>query len=191
MARNLGRTDCYFCNAKVVLVEEPHVATTNDVNEHFLQLHEGYSYAGMICANAECSVCGAKYLARVDMSECPGYKDFLQWYGKNNKVPFFDLSFRSTFNDEPGPADMPTRSNKMSSTTVRVRVSFEVDVKVIDTMNEEEIKFYIEENGCPGTSVVGEKIEQMIEDAHKDGCCWACGDANGENKVVSINGKLV
>lgn len=88
MSRNLARTDCYFCGGHVVDVEEPREITAEDCGAYL------ETYAGMTVANAECRVCGAKYLAWVTT--------LFSWHGR-------DLSFRSTFNDEPGDADMPTR----------------------------------------------------------------------------------
>ncbi len=67
--------------------------------------------------------------------------------------------------------------------TIRVRVSFEMDLELTD--EEYEMRHtLIEENGCPGTGMVGAKLEAMIEDANERHVCWACGPANGENKII-------
>lgn len=95
MSRNLCRTDCYFCNDDVVLVEEPRDITEKEAGAHY------ETYKGMLVANAECPSCLAKYLAWVNEFRCNAKPRHVEW-GK-----FFDLSFRSTFNDEPGKDDLP------------------------------------------------------------------------------------
>jgi len=100
MSRNLLRTDCYYCpSPKVELVgpEAPFVA-------HFPAFHEDYQreYASLRLRDAECPVCGAQYVA------------WMNWPGRSlhhehalAEAGYCDLSFRSTFDDEPGPADLP------------------------------------------------------------------------------------
>ncbi len=94
MSRNLASTDCYYCDGEVVLDEKPRPITKEDYGSYD-------EYVGMLVANATCSICEAKYLAWVNRS-----------YMYNQPVPddqpFGDLSFRSTFNDEPGIVDLPT-----------------------------------------------------------------------------------
>lgn len=106
MSRNLGRTNCYFCYGDVVLVEKPREATRKDAGVYFDTSPEGYGYRGMICAHAECEDCAAKYLAYVDMSKCPGFGHHYR-PRLHDDPAFFDLSFRSSFNDEPGEEDLP------------------------------------------------------------------------------------
>lgn len=71
------------------------------------------------------------------------------------------------------------------TTKVIVQCSFELEVYFPDDMDDEFIRFVVEENGCPGTGTVGGKLEELIEKSHEEGICWACG-RNGENKVLSI-----
>jgi hypothetical protein len=57
-----------------------------------------------VVAAATCAKCGAKYLAWVDD------RAMRRPLGASHRFVgdlFFDLSFRSTFNDEPGPDDLP------------------------------------------------------------------------------------
>jgi len=61
-------------------------------------------YAGKLwCAHAHCPMCGAKYLAWFNY---PGCGDDRQHPSKKH----IDLSFRASFNDEPAPADLPTKA---------------------------------------------------------------------------------
>jgi hypothetical protein len=107
MSRNLSRTDCYFCGDVPKLVEVPRPITAEEAGVYFAE------YEGLLVANAECPRCGAKYLAWVDER---GYVRPELWCGMlvaprvpDDDIGFVDLSFRSTFNDEPGDADRPTR----------------------------------------------------------------------------------
>lgn len=68
------------------MIEKPRPATSKDC---------GDEYIGMLIAHAECSRCKAKYTAWVERG-----------HGSDRMI-FTDLSFRSTFNDEPGPDDLP------------------------------------------------------------------------------------
>jgi len=105
MSRNLGDTFCKFCGEPVVMVEEPRAITRKEAGVYF-DVRDGYSYCNMQCANAECPVCKAKYLAWVSLKNCLGYTR--HHYGDQvNERGFFDLSFRSTFNDEEGAEDRP------------------------------------------------------------------------------------
>lgn len=105
MSRNLGCIDCTFCHGEVKLVEAPRPVTREDVGRYY-DTHEGYGYAGMIAANAICVDCCAKYLAWIDLSACVGYGRYYD-RGHRGDREFIDLSHRSTFDDEPGPEDMP------------------------------------------------------------------------------------
>ena len=101
MSRNLCRTSCYFCKGEVKLTEEPRKGTEVDFGGYKDQ------YDGMIIANAECSDCEAKYLAWIDeRTRCSQ-----EYHGCNRytvvKGKFIDLSFRSSFNDEPDVDDLP------------------------------------------------------------------------------------
>lgn len=91
MSRNLCRTDCYFCKGKVEAKDPARAPTVADCGRYF------ESFSGMRFAQAECVDCEAKYLA---------------WYEMVGRISvtgegIIDLSFRSSFNDEPGPDDYP------------------------------------------------------------------------------------
>jgi hypothetical protein len=95
VSRNLGTNVCYFCSGGVTLKEPPREIRPDEARAYIDE------YAGMVVAKAECVDCEAKYLAWV--KPAPGHGPTMHSEG-----PFFDLSFRSTFNDEYGPADVPT-----------------------------------------------------------------------------------
>ncbi len=93
MSRNLCRTNCYYCRCEVIRTGETRELTDEDVGAYFPE------YCGMIVAEAECSMCEAKYLAW--MGKIPhSYRD-------DGEIRIRDLSFRSSFNDEPGVDDLP------------------------------------------------------------------------------------
>lgn len=94
MSRNLGLTSCYYCPSDVTLLEAPREITAADCGVYFGE------YRGMLVANAECPLCLAQYLAWVKPP--PWEQPFL-----DERETFYDLSFRSTFDDEPGDADLP------------------------------------------------------------------------------------
>ncbi len=98
MSRNLCQTDCYFCSGEIVLKNAPHAITAAEAGCYFDE------YEGMIVADAECVDCEAKYLAWVDEAHRRCYR--------RESVPdagkvCVDLSFRSSFDDEPGREDLP------------------------------------------------------------------------------------
>ncbi len=106
MSRNLCRTDCHFCEGRVVLVEPPRKIHSDDCGLYFNE------YVGMLVAHAECEDCEAKYIAWVSKPH--------MWPPTCSPLtaPFHDLSFRDTFNDEPGEDDLP----KYKIEVKRVRV---------------------------------------------------------------------
>jgi len=108
MSRNLGRTDCDFCNGRVTLDEKPRPITREEAGPYY-ETHQGYGYARGIFANATCSTCEAKYLAWVSLAACAGYgRSYGHWNRKtDDKHPFNDLSHRAAFNDEPAEDDLP------------------------------------------------------------------------------------
>lgn len=98
MSRNIGDMYCERCGSLPVLVEPPRAITPYDAGGYFAD------YDGMLVANARCHDCGALYLAWCDESSRRRYpRDTVSMHG----MSFFDLSYRSTFNDEPGPDDLP------------------------------------------------------------------------------------
>ena len=104
MSRNLCKTECDFCFGVVKLDEQSREIRKEEAGIYY-EAHGGYGYAGMLCANATCSDCRAKYLAWISMEKCPGYGSW-----RDREIPergFSDLSFRASFNDEPGEEDLP------------------------------------------------------------------------------------
>jgi len=101
MSRNLLRTDCWRCHGEVTLSGPSHPITHEECG---VLIDE---YDGMIVADAACSVCAARYLAWVD--ERQRKRPLPVWLMRRggDGSAFFDLSFRSTFNDEPGEEDLP------------------------------------------------------------------------------------
>lgn len=103
MARNLGRTSCNRCGHAVVkLDEEPRPITQAEAGIYFDE------YEKLEVAKAHCPICQTKYLAWVDESET-------RYFGRAvgsiahprtaQEAPYFDLSYQSTFDDEPGAGD--------------------------------------------------------------------------------------
>lgn len=93
MSRNLCRTDCRYCQGAIFLIEPWRPITRDDCGPYFDE------YEGMPVAAAECEACEAKYLA-------------WGWHGRRESTfepagTVCDLSFRSTFDDEPGADDLP------------------------------------------------------------------------------------
>lgn len=86
MSRNICRTDCARCCGDVVLDEAPRLLTREEAGAHF------DNYRTKSFANAHCPTCGARYLA---------------WIQDLYTGLHHDLSWRSTFNDEPGDDDLP------------------------------------------------------------------------------------
>ena len=62
---------------------------------------------------------------------------------------------------------------------VTMRVAFDVD----DCEKDDNLQFRIEENGCPGTGMVGAAIEKAIRESNARGVCWAC-PMHGRNELV-------
>ena len=98
MSRNIGMgPGCDFCPGDVSLVEATRPITKAEAGVYFDE------YEGMPVANAVCVLCDAKYLAWIDW---PLSSRHIASPKKPGDL-YVDLSFRSTFNDEPGLADMP------------------------------------------------------------------------------------
>ena len=104
MSRNIGSTICQFCDGPIVLDEAARPITREEAGAYF-DTREGYGYANGLFANATCKTCEAKYLAWVDLRACVGYNRYGNWGAQD--APFFDLSYRDSFNDEPGEKDLP------------------------------------------------------------------------------------
>lgn len=100
MSRNLGIRHCDYCTQDYVVITGP-----------IFNFEERYSfyvseYRGMKVADAECQYCGTKYLAWVE----PSPNKRKEWMDPDwaPEKRYYDLSYRSTFNDEPGKSDLPT-----------------------------------------------------------------------------------
>lgn len=98
MPLSLGKVVCHRCGGRVARTD--HQSETLPETDQFRP--------GMARSEAECARCGAKYWAWVT----PAINDPI--YGRrgtdreNVRVHgFYDLSFRSTFSDQPGEGDLP------------------------------------------------------------------------------------
>lgn len=80
-----------------MLSEAPREITPTDARRYFEE------YDGMIVAHANCVDCRAKYLAWIDESARKQYPRYIN--SSDQDPPFHDLSYRSTFNDEPDLED--------------------------------------------------------------------------------------
>lgn len=89
MSRNLACVDCDQCHAEVNLTGKPYPFARN-----------WPEYDGMIIADAECSECRTRYTAWIGRPYPAGMNNL-------RERGFYDLSYRSTFNDEPGDSDLP------------------------------------------------------------------------------------
>lgn len=101
MSRNLCRTDCSFCSGRVVLVGATRPILRSDTGIYFDE------YEGMVVADAECIDCAGKYLAWVDDRARVKNRRWSSERNEDTPPPFFDLSFRASFNDEPASEDLP------------------------------------------------------------------------------------
>ena len=110
MSRNLCSSECHFCGEEPELTGDVRQITKEDTFVYFDE------YKGMLVAEAECWLCGAKYLAWIDGAKRERYAPYPLRYAPYpfprfcDESPVADLSFRSTFDDEPGEADMPVRN---------------------------------------------------------------------------------
>lgn len=95
MSRNLGETTCHFCDHDLVMTGPRRPIDQTDAGVYFNE------YNGMIVRDAECPCCLAQYLAWVEPA--PGGRQSQP----SNFSTHYDLSFRTTFNDEPGERDLP------------------------------------------------------------------------------------
>lgn len=101
MSRNLGRSDCYYCaSTRIVYEEAPRPITRADAGVYIDE------YEGCIVAAAHCYECEARYLAWFDKSAHGRRFDY--GHGRTfSLTEHCDLSFRSSFDDEPGVDDVP------------------------------------------------------------------------------------
>lgn len=98
MARNLASTSCKRCGTLPRITGEVHPLSRSEAGCYFEE------FEGMLVAEAECPLCGALYLAWVDETTRARRHG---WARETPERGFVDLSFRSSFNDEPGEHDLP------------------------------------------------------------------------------------
>lgn len=97
MSRNLCKVECDRCNHHPVkLLEQPRPVTEDDTGRYF----DEFDSQNLTVAEAVCPVCNAHYLAWCSI-EGPYPREPLF------EEEYFDLSYLSTFNDEPGEYDLP------------------------------------------------------------------------------------
>jgi len=103
MSRNIGQTECARCNASVATTGPDHPITEDEAHGYFEE------FEGLLVADAKCENCGALYLAWVDSTTRlrPAVVFGVDLSQEKGDGPFFDLSYRSSFNDEPGEGDLP------------------------------------------------------------------------------------
>ena len=100
MSRNLASTRCDHCGSdRVKITGRRHPITQDESGIYFDE------FKGLIVADAECDVCRAKYIAWVDDTNCEVSHQTNRG-GLPTQKGFFDLSYRSSFDDEPGSADL-------------------------------------------------------------------------------------
>lgn len=96
MSRNIGKTSCIRCGHSRMKLEEKARHITKVDAGRWIEM-----FRRMLVAKAHCPVCQTKYLAWVDGRErFSGYPSF------NRELGYADLSYRSTFDDEPGASDI-------------------------------------------------------------------------------------
>lgn len=101
MSRNISGTECEQCDVK------ESVAITGQLffyEERFQDMPESWMqhFKGTVMADATCQYCDTKYIAWIKPS--PNYHGYRE---TENDRGFYDLSYRSSFNDEPGKDDIP------------------------------------------------------------------------------------
>lgn len=97
MSRNIGQSHCRECCGFVFAYENPRPITKKE-SKGYIQ-----EYRALLVSNAVCVDCGSKYLAWISNEE------WKYWDSTMLDIEHIvrDLSYRSTFNDEPGDFDIP------------------------------------------------------------------------------------
>jgi hypothetical protein len=134
VSRNLCSTSCTICDETPKLDGDPHPITEEEAGRYFDE------YAGMIVCNARCPNCDAKYLAWVDERQRKSIHRPYRY--ADHDGAFVDLSFRSSFNDEPGPDDLPTpeclqRIHERECLKEAARIQ-----QTIDALNSDQVDWY-------------------------------------------------
>lgn len=68
---------------------------------------------------------------------------------------------------------------------VKVKCTLIVTVEMPDYFSEQQARFDIEDNSCPGTHAVGAAIENTIAEHEETSTCWACA-LKGKNEVIAF-----
>jgi hypothetical protein len=114
MSVNLCDNKCHICGMPAIKV----------TGERYQGQQKRKGYDNHWFADAECQVCGTKYTAWLSSHHdnliagvCSARNNpyHADWFAKHDEcfgclscdADFFDLSYRSTFNDEPGDEDLP------------------------------------------------------------------------------------
>ena len=66
---------------------------------------------------------------------------------------------------------------------IKVRCILEVVVELPEGETIESMQYRIEENGCPGTGIVGAAIDNAYEHGKENSVCWAC-NLSGRNEII-------
>ncbi len=93
MSRNLCATECQQCGSRVKITGPSYK----------------YNYCdswSVLLADAECEICGTQYSAWTGPTSDHMDRDINRDLVERG---FYDLSYRSTFNDEPGDDDIPAK----------------------------------------------------------------------------------
>lgn len=102
MSRNLCATECVeheeYPGYTIRMEERPRPITKEEAGPYFTE------YEGMLVANAHCPICKTKYLAWFSRRDCRPEDGWAK--GLRAEEAHVDLSYRSSFNDEPGPDDL-------------------------------------------------------------------------------------
>lgn len=96
MSRNLNSVSCMRCRTEV-----------RAAGQSYRLPDDHWSMPGLLLVDAECPVCQARYSAWVVDNDCRGTMRRRHINQEDKDRGFYDLSYRSTFNDEPGPGDLP------------------------------------------------------------------------------------
>lgn len=91
MNRNIGRSSCDCGSPALVFDGPPHPITEAEANGYYSD------YVGLTVRDAHCPLCLAQYLAWL--------RPWTSTYASEQGV--YDLSYRSSFDDDPGPSDAP------------------------------------------------------------------------------------
>ena len=113
MSENLHATKCVHCGNDVELLETPRPITEKEAGNFYVD-------KGILFAKAHCPICLARYLAWIGSSTkvLPIKKDLVKGMTLYGEV--VDLSYLSTFSDQPGKGDLPVY--EVQKTTTRKRV---------------------------------------------------------------------